>query len=167
MRHGEQCLLCEDHKMNQRLWSTIGLFLLVAGGSALAKESAPSCQPTHPQGGWVSNEELRVGSPDGGRIVFRPGGPGFVTANGSLGWKFLWERLVTGTLQIEGRRLDGPADPLRAEVPSAYGVAGIQPTYLIFPLPGCWEITGRVRDKPVSMVLLVEKVGDGPQWRRN
>ena len=99
--------------------------------------------------------------------MFRPSGPGFVTADGSLGWKFLWERFVTGTLQIEGRRLDGPAKPLRAEISSAYGVAGIQPSYVIFPTPGCWEITGRVRDKPVSMVLLVEKVGDGPQWRRN
>lgn len=156
--------------MNQRLRSTgtlIGLFLLAAVESATAKESAPSCQPTRPEGGWISNEELRVGSPTGGRLVFRPGGPGFVTADGSLGWKFLWERFVPGTLQIEGRRLDGPAGPLRAEVPSAYGVAGIQPTYLIFPLAGCWEITGRVRDKSVSMVLLVEKVGDGPQWRRN
>jgi hypothetical protein len=34
-------------------------------------------------------------------------------------------------------------------------------------MPGCWEIAGRVRDKTLSMVLLVEKVGEGPQWRRD
>jgi hypothetical protein len=156
--------------MKGELWSKvtlIGIVALAASVPTPAKESAPSCRPTHPEGGWVSNDELRLGTPTGGGIVFAPGGPGFVTSDGSLGWKFLWERFVAGTLRIEGRRLDGPADPLRSEIPATYGDTGIQPTYLIFPLPGCWEITGRVRDKTLSMVLLVEKVGDGPQWRRN
>jgi hypothetical protein len=156
--------------MKRKLWSSVtsvGILVLAAATSASAEDRAPSCQPTRPQGGWISNEELRVGSPAGGRIVFQRGGPGFVTSDGSLGWKFLWERFVTGALRIEGRRLDEPASPLRAEIPAEYGDSGIQPTYLIFPVPGCWEVTGRVRDKAVSMVLLVEKVGDGPQWRRN
>jgi hypothetical protein len=50
--------ICQDRKMNQRLWFTvtlIGFFLLAAAEPATAQESAPSCQPTHPQGGWVSN----------------------------------------------------------------------------------------------------------------
>jgi len=156
--------------MQREILSTltfVGILIFVTTGLAFAEESAPQCRPTRPEGGWISNDELRVGSPAGGRIVFRPGGPGFVTSDGSLGWKFLWERFVEGTLRIAGRRLDEPADPLRAEIPAAYGDKGIQPTYLIFPLPGCWEISGRVRDKSLSMVLLVEKVGAGPAWRRN
>lgn len=126
------------------------------------------CRPTRQlQGGWIGNAELRVSSFGNGRITFRPGGPGFVTRDGSLGMKFLWERFVSGTLQVTGRRLDGPAAPLRTEISPTYGDSGLLPSYLIFPTPGCWEVTGRVREQPVSMVLWIEKIGAGPDWRRD
>ena len=104
--------------------------------------------------------------PDG-TVEFRPGGAGFVTRDGSLGVKFGWWRGVSGQLRIEGRRLDSAAPPLRAEVPSGYGDRAFQATYLIFPTPGCWEVTGRVGDASVTFVTRIVKIGDGPAWRRD
>ena len=101
------------------------------------------------------------------RFFFRPGGAGFVTRDGSLGMKFGWWRGVSGQLRIEGHRLDAAAPPLRAEVPSGYGDRGFQATYVIFPTPGCWEVTGRVGDASVTFVTKVVKIGDGPAWRRD
>jgi hypothetical protein len=46
-----------------------------------------------------------------------------------------------------------------------YRDIGFQPTYLVFPTPGCWEITGRVGTAKLTFVLFVEKVGDGPAWK--
>jgi hypothetical protein len=102
-----------------------------------------------------------------GAVVFRPGGPGFVTPDGSLGMKFGWRRGVSGQLRIEGRRLDVPAPPLRAEVPCCYGERGFQASYVVFPTPGCWEVTGRVGDARVTFVTKVVKIADGPAWRRD
>lgn len=52
---------------------------------------------------------------------------------------------VPGQLRIEGRRIDAPALPLRAEVSNGYGTLGFQTTYVIFPTPGCWEHRRRER----------------------
>ena len=116
------------------------------------------------------NREVSVGPfglwPDG-TVVFKPGGAGFVTRDGSLGMKFGWLRGVSGQLRITGRRLDAEAPPLRAEVPDGYGDRGFQATYIIFPTPGCWEVTGRVGNSSVTFVTKVVKVGDGPTWRRD
>ena len=43
-----------------------------------------------------------------GTVVFRPGGPGFVAADGSLGMKLGWRRAIDDA-SIEGRRLDETA----------------------------------------------------------
>jgi len=40
---------------------------------------------------------------------------------------------------------------------------------LIFPTPGCWEVTAQIGDRAdsrITFVTRVEKIGDGPQWRR-
>jgi hypothetical protein len=116
------------------------------------------------------NRQVSVGPfglwPDG-TVVFKPGGAGFVTRDGSLGMKFGWQRGVRGQLRVDGRRLDASAPPLRAEVPSGYGDLGFQATYLIFSTPGCWEVTGHVGDASVTFVTMVVKIGDGPAWRRD
>jgi hypothetical protein len=105
-----------------------------------------------------------------GTIIFKPGGAGFVTRDGALGMKFGWTRGVPGKLKISGRRLDGDAPPLRAEVNDAYGDLGFQPTALIFPTPGCWQVHAQVGDRADSQVTFITKVvkiGDGPAWRLN
>ena len=161
----------------------VTLALLVAvseghQGSAPEPRKAFKCEVTKPNGiaaGYAQpapdsygNQKVSVG-PFGlwpeGTIVFKPDGPGFVTRSGALGMKFGWLRGVLGKLRIEGRRLDGEAPPLRSEVPDGYGDRGFQATYLIFPTPGCWEVTGRVGDASVTFVTKVVKIGEGPSWR--
>jgi hypothetical protein len=75
-----------------------------------------------------------------------------------------WERKKKGYLQISGRRIDASAPPARAYIYD-YGDSGFQPIYLVFPTPGCWEITGEVSGGRLTFVTLVEKVAEGPTWR--
>jgi hypothetical protein len=145
----------------------IGLQLL-SGASPAQPAVAQECVVTvAPPGGEVGDSRLTVviGWPEG-EVVFKPGGPGFVTSDGALGMKFGWYRGVRGRLTIEGRRLDGDATPLRSEVNNGYGDTGFQATYVIFPTPGCWEVTGRVADASVTFITRVVKIGEGPSWHR-
>jgi hypothetical protein len=125
-----------------------------------------SNKPSEPM--YYGNEALWTVLWRQGRIVFEPGGPGFVLPDGSLGMKWGWVPLVPGDLTIEGRRLDGPAAPLQSDIGGMARTEsgqGFYPTYLIFPTPGCWQVTGRVGDATLTFVTLVVKVGDGPNWR--
>jgi hypothetical protein len=145
----------------------VALLSLIATTSlALATEAAPSsCPITFPQGGIHGNEALQAVLPEGGTFVFGPGGAGFVDRDGALGIKFAFDRLIAGQLFVGGRRLDGKAGPARAYMSDGYGDIGFQPIYLVFPTPGCWEITGRVGEAKLTFVLFVEKIGDGPPWK--
>jgi hypothetical protein len=92
-----------------------------------------------------------------------PGGvikaePDYVDKDGSIHMKFGWWRGVSGRLSIQGRRLDAPAPPLRAEVPDGYGDRGFQASGVIFPTEGCWEITGQVGAARLTFVNFVIKV---------
>ena len=102
-----------------------------------------------------------LGWPDG-TIVFKPGGPGFVLKDGSLSMKWPWQRSVHGQLTVDGRRLDAAAPPLRANIPDSYGDIGFQSMALIFPTPGCWEVTGHVANAGLTFVTRVIRIGDGP-----
>jgi hypothetical protein len=105
-----------------------------------------------------------------GKIIFRPGGPGEIAANGSLAMKWPWYRqTIKGQLIIEGQRLDAPAPPLDAIVGSCYGKntatpscgygdTGFTASTLIFPTEGCWEVTGKVGSHRLTFVTLAVKV---------
>src|SRR5688572_1500420 len=167
------------------IFAIVGFSLLVTT-SAPAQVSAPTpgtsadCAVTIPNGIAAGEDERDRGSygnalvsvgpfglwPDG-TVVFTPGGAGFITRDGSLGMKFGWRRGVSGRLTIEGRRIDAVAPPLRSEVPGGYGDLGFQATYVIFPTPGCWEVTGQVGNATVTFITKVVKIGDGPAWRRD
>ncbi len=112
------------------------------------------------------NESLRVHLWPQGTVVFTHG-PGYIMRDGALGMKFGWWRLVPGQLTITGRRLDAEAPPALARVPAGYGDAGFQATLVVFPTPGCWEITGRIGDATLTFITRVEKIGDGPSGRGN
>lgn len=153
-------------------------FILVSGLSAreeqgstaprtlpqLEGRSSLSCPVTLPPGRneRYGNDALATGLWPNGRIVFEPGGPGFVFEDGSLGMKSAWWRLRSGRLSITGKRLDGAAPPLRVDVGEGYRDIGFQPATLIFPTPGCWEVTGRLDEASLKFITLVEKIGDGP-----
>jgi hypothetical protein len=84
--------------------------------------------------------------------------------------KFGWWTKVSGRLNITGRRLDQAAPPVRGVVPDGYGSRGFQPSGVIFPTEGCWEITGSVhrtavvcdfRDQTEQWFLTAERLGAG------
>jgi len=132
------------------------------------RPSVAECRVTIDQPGGYGDQRLStIGLWPDGNVVFRPGGPGFVTSDGALGMKFGWQRGVRGQLRIQGRRLDAPSSPLRSEVNNGYGEIGFQASYVIFPEPGCWEVTGRAGDASLTFVTLVTKIGEGPSWRRD
>lgn len=110
---------------------------------------------------WNESRNLYVGAlwPDG-TIVFKPGGAGFVYPDGSVGMKIAWYRAngLHGRLVIKGKRLDAVAPPLRAEIPNGYSDTGFQPSEVIFPTEGCWQVTGAVGDVSVAFVTRVVKV---------
>jgi hypothetical protein len=172
-------------RFEKRLLGVIMLALFVglnAGRelSVAAVQSTADCVVTTPNGvvaGYehpdrrsYGNHQVSLG-PFGlwpeGTVVFKPGGAGFITRDGALGMKFGWQRGVSGQLTIEGRRLDATAPPVRAHVPSGYGDRGFQSSYVIFPTPGCWQVTGRVGKASVTFVTRVVRIGDGPAWRRD
>ncbi len=95
-----------------------------------------------------------------GTIVFRPGGAGFVYPDGSVGMKIAWYRGkgVYGKLAITGKRLDAVGPPLRAEISSAYSDTGFQPSEVIFPTEGCWQVTGTVAAASVTFITRVVKL---------
>jgi len=137
-----------------------------AGKSFACPVTLPSAKPDRLRlpGGNYGNEFLATAIPDSGKVIFAPGGPGFVLDDGALEMKFPWFwSHVEGHLRIEGRRLDAPAAPLRAEIPAnRMSGNGFQPSSLIFPTPGCWEVSGRVGTATVTFVTQVVKIGAGP-----
>src|SRR5712691_9487658 len=163
---------------SQATFVVLALFSVIDASSPAEKVSVPTLQTDlkcavttpngiaagedHPERGSYGKAQVSVGPfglwPDG-TVVFKPGGAGFMTRDGSLGMKFGWRRGVSGQLRIEGRRIDAVAPPLRSEVPEGYGERGFQATSIIFPTPGCWEVTGRVGDATVTFITGVVKIG--------
>lgn len=137
---------------------------------ATASALLPPCPVTVPNGSTPPGEQpspgqhgtgqLWTGLWPEGKVIFEPGGPGSINADGSLGMKWWWWRGVAGQLTIEGRRLDASAPPLRADIPEGYGESGFQAAGLIFPTEGCWEVTGRVGEAELTFVTMVIKVED-------
>jgi len=151
--------------------------------SVSAQELRPdSCHPNKPNGIVAGSSERNEGSygnallsvgPFGlwpnGTVIFKPGGAGFQTQDGALGMKFGWTRGIRGKLNVTGHRLDADAPPLRFETATPNSESGFLASYLIFPTPGCWEVTAQIGDRAdsrITFVTRVEKIGDGPQWRR-
>jgi hypothetical protein len=149
----------------------LAVALLIAP-SALAQTTAAECPVTinngrgltEPNTGNHSNDARTLATslwPDGA-VTFKPGGPGCIDPDGTLGMKWPWWRGVEGPLTIEGRRLDGPAAPMRVSIRGTYGRAGFQPSGLMFPTPGCWQVTGRVGADSLAFVTRVIKIDAGP-----
>jgi hypothetical protein len=141
-----------------------------------------SCHVTTPNGivaGSLERDEKSYGNallsvgPFGlwpnGTILFQAGGAGFQTQEGALGMKFGWTRGIRGKLHVTGRRIDADALPLRFETGTPDSDSGFLASYLIFPVPGCWEVTAQIDDRvdsKITFVTRVEKIGDGPARQR-
>ena len=82
-------------------------------------------------------------------------GPAFLE-NGLVSMKFGWWLNVQGPLRISGRRLDGPAPPLLADVLN-YSPTGFQASGVTFPAEGCWRVTGAAGAARLTFVTFVTK----------
>jgi hypothetical protein len=87
-----------------------------------------------------------------GRVVAKPA---YVQPDGSIDMKFGWYRGARGSLVITGRRLDATAPPARSQVTNGYGDQFFQPSGIVFPTPGCWEITGKAGKASLTFVTMV------------
>ena len=147
-----------------------------------AQPAAPVCPVTAPNhhaaplrsdpipgsgSGWHGNTSVGTFLWTDGKVVFRPGGPGFVLADGSLKMKFFWLKTAGTRLAVSGHRLDDPAVTLRWEMSQAYDPKGFQPSYLIFATPGCWKVTATAGAETLEFVTDVVKIGAGPTSRRD
>jgi len=92
-----------------------------------------------------------------GTVLFRKNGAGFVLPDGSLKMKFLWLLAGPGPLTVTGKRLDQSASPLRSEIPTGFAGEGFQPSYLIFPTDGCWQVTAQANGSELTFVTRVAK----------
>lgn len=115
----------------------------------------PNQKGPHSSANSFGNGKLSTTLSPKGEIVFLPSGPGMIREDGSLIMKFWWHRAIPGELTIEGRRLDAPGPPLRANIPKGYGPTGFQASELIFPTTGCWQITGRAGDSTLTFTTSV------------
>jgi hypothetical protein len=93
----------------------------------------------------------------GGTVVFRKGGPGLVLPDGSMSMKFFWLLATDDRVSLTGRRLDADAPPLRAVIPDGYVGKGFQPSGLVFPTTGCWEVTASAGAAKLTFVTAVVK----------
>jgi hypothetical protein len=150
------------------LASALSIVTACGGGPA---GSSP-CQVTQPNGLapageapsdlWFEQNGLTTVLWPQGTIVFQPGGPGEIRDNGDLAMKFPFTRGpgVVGALDISGRRLDGQSLPAFGEIPDGYGDTGFQASAIVFPSPGCWEIT--VRAGTAQMIFIQRVVKTDP-----
>lgn len=141
------------------------LLLLLAGASLSACQTAAAAAlptPACP----VSTPVVDTPPDDPNADPFGDG-PWFITADRRLwaywgsGWqagpdgnKIIWIRPAGAQLEVTGRRLDGPADPLRAWVPDGYGT-GFQVTAVYVPAAGCWEVTAEAGQSELRFTVMV------------
>ncbi len=90
-----------------------------------------------------------------------PSGQLWVLAH--AGWqigrtKVGWIRPDGSTLTIQGQRLDGAAPSLEVDIPNQYYPGPIEPTYMIFPKTGCWQIEAHASDAVLRFVVSVPRL---------
>jgi hypothetical protein len=102
--------------------------------------------------GWYGNSALWVGVPTGGVL---PAQRDYQWPR-EWGTKFPWWRAIPGKLTITARRLDGPSAGFHGEVPDGYGRFGFVPSDLVWPKPGCWQVTGTIAGRSLTFVTRVK-----------
>ncbi|HEY6278681.1 MAG TPA: hypothetical protein VIX86_20405 [Streptosporangiaceae bacterium] len=109
--------------------------------------------------GWYGNAALWVGVPVRGVLpAGRPYGTPWATSK--WGTKFPWWPVIPGKLAITARRLDGPSAGFRSQITglSSIGKAHFIPSGLLWPAPGCWQVTGTVSGHSLTFVAWVSTV---------
>jgi len=68
--------------------------------------------------------------------------------------KILWIRPKGTQLQVAGRRIDGPSEPLKVSIPCCYS-SGFQASGVYLPTAGCWEIRASAGTSELTFVTQV------------
>jgi hypothetical protein len=106
---------------------------------------------------WYGNSVVGTSLWPGGVVAFRPGGAGSMLSGGALRMKFYWLKSPDAQLKISGHLVDNKAMTLRVELNHQYDTRGGQPSYLIFPTPGCWRLHVEAGGQHLSFVTLVTR----------
>jgi hypothetical protein len=125
-------------------------------GSAPPDPNVDSSRTAASIGDWYINSDRTIwagpiptgGWPSGGALS--SGGGGAVK-----GQKTYWVRPAGQPLVITGRRIDGPAPALEANIPCCYST-GFQIVALFFPTEGCWEVSAAAGDRELVFVTQVK-----------
>ena len=106
-----------------------------------------------PDGNWLGNGRLWTVLWRKGMVVVPPDS---VEPDGGLGMKFPWWRApdVHGVLHITGHELT-LGFPVRADVPDGYGDTGFQASGIVFPVEGCYQVTGEAGGAQLTFVTMV------------
>ena len=148
---------CAENKpMTQRAAGLVQV--TIPNGRSPATDNAPRA-PVNDNartGGWNHGNDvlwINLNRPDGRWVVDQ------VERDGSLRVKFGWWKGYPGKFQVEGRRLDAAAPPLRCSVNNEAldETIGPIPSILWFPTEGYWEITGRLNGKSLTFVIHIVK----------
>lgn len=91
---------------------------------------------------WWENGVIRAGIDAG---VMQPGGVSIKTP-------WVQGPDSKGDLKIVGRRLDGPAPAINQEEGAG---EGFHPTGIVYPTPGCWQITGNAGATSLTFTVWV------------
>ena len=95
-----------------------------------------------PSGTWYANDERSIWAWWWGNVP------------PSRGFKVLWVRPAGAQLHVTGRRLDGPAEPMIANIPDGYPHTFLA-SGLTFPTPGCWKIEATAQNARLEFVVQV------------
>jgi hypothetical protein len=68
--------------------------------------------------------------------------------------KIPWIKPLGSRLTVQGRRLDGEAAPLWADISSGYS-GDFQSSIIIIPTAGCWEIEARANASMLRFILYI------------
>ena len=112
---------------------------------------------------WHGNASVGTALWPEGKVVFKPGGPGTILSDGALRMKFFWLKAPGARLTVSAHRFDDPSVKLRSEINhDLFDGQGMQPSYLIFPTPGCWQIEATTGGETLSFVTSVVRIDKGP-----
>jgi len=163
------------------------VLLVVLAGCAVAPGSVPTAKPGSGEGvdGTAGartdqSENCPVSTPtiatppDSKYRDALPHGAYFVSADRGI-WtltevwgggsrKVPWVKPEGSQLTVQGRRLDGDAAPLWADISEGYA-GDFQSSRIIIPSAGCWEIEARANDSLLRFVIYVPQrpeIGNSP-----